>query len=783
MSHALCKRTAIESVPMNTAAATSTVDDSLTLASVLVVFRRRRKLITWPVLLLFLAAAAGALLATRRYRATVEVQVLKEDGGAFGLESTVTGIAGATGSDSLDYNMTLQTQVGVLRSPALALAVIEAARLEPTLDYFAPPVQGKTSTAWKVSLPWNKPLEPLSVPLARAPNRRYSAEKIFKSHLKVQPVAGSRLIDISYTDRDPARAAMVANTVARVLADMAFQQRFTAALQGSTWLSGQLEDLRQRTEQAQARAAALQRGTGMFGQDGSRNVVLERLDSLNQNLTAAEGNRILKEGIDAVTATGSPELISSLAGNSSTGSVASIQTSLSLIQGLRQQESQVRSELAQDSVRYGPAYPKIGELNAQVVGIAAAIAAENHRLGQRAHTDLLIAARQEQEARAAFEKQKEVATRQNESVIAYTLARQEAESSRDLYEGLLAKLKQSSLLEGLRANNISVVSAAEMPAPDHATSPNLPLWLGGALVAGLMLGIGFALIAELTDTSICSLAQLEATLGTPLLAVLPAMRGTSLHAFPKEQGLRRWRDPFGQRQSAKPPTPQPVPTMEKRSSIFEEGLRSLRTALLLSRSGELPKVILVTSASSGEGKTTIAYTLAALLAQGDARVLLVDADLRRPSLYLYGHDGAGLASALSGTDSIAMQQPIHSLPKLEMLAGSEMPPFPSELLSSPRIRQLLNHWRNEYDFIVLDSPPVLPVTDAALLAQHSDVTLLLARHRQTPRQALRRGIDTLQRQSSPHVSIGIVLNDVARGSAEFHEYFGYGGGVHAGFQS
>jgi len=770
-------------VPMTPIAFPSAVDDSLTLASMLAVLRHRWKLIAWPILVLLLLAAAGVLLATRRYRATVEVQVQKEDGGAFGLESTVTGIAGAAGSDSLDYNMTLQTEAGVLRSPALALTVIEAAHLQQTPDYFAPADRGKTSLTWKARLPWYKPLEPLSVPLAQAPNRRYAAEKIFKSHLKVQPLAGSRLIDISYTDRDPARAAMVANTVARVLADMAFQQRFTAALQGSTWLSGQLEDLRQRTEQAQARAAELQRGTGMFGQDGSRNVVLERLDILNQNLTAAEGNRILKEGIDAVAATGSPELISSLAGNSSTGSVASIQTSLSLIQGLRQQESQVRSELAQDNVRYGPAYPKIGELNAQVDGIATAIAAENHRLGQRAHTDLLIAARQEEEARAAFEKQKEVATRQNESVIAYTLAHQEAESSRDLYEGLLSKLKQSSLLEGLRANNISVVSAAEMPAPDHAASPNIPLWFGGALVAGFILGIGMAGIAELTDTSICSLAQLEATLGTPLLAVLPAMSGTSRHAFARKKGAEELRGISEQPQITAPSPRKFLAKMKEHSSIFEEGLRSLRTALLLSRSGEPPKVILITSALPGEGKTTIAYTLAALLAQGNARVLLVDADLRRPSLYFYGDNGPGLASALSGAGSVATQQPIYSLPKLEMLAGSEMPPFPSELLSSPRMRELFSQWRSEYDFIVLDSPPILPVTDAVLLAQHSDVTLLLARHRQTPHQALRRSIDALQRQSSPHAAIGIVLNDVARGSVEFHEYFGYSGGAHAGFQA
>jgi len=662
--------------------------DALTLAAVFAMLRRRRALILLPLVVLLTAAALTCVFATRRYRASSEIQVQKEDGGAFGLESTVMGQGSATGSsDSLDYTMTLQTEAGILRSPALALAVIQTAHLESTADYF--PRAGHTlfGNAWTAWLPWRKPLEALTVPLAQAPNRRYIAEKIFRSRFKVLPMAGTRLIEISYTDPDPARAALVANTAAGVLADMVFQQRFTATLQGSSWLSGQLDDLRAHTEQAQARAAALERGTGICGNDASRNVVLERLDSLNQVLTAAESNRILKESIDKVASSASPEFISSLSGNSSNGSTASINTSLSLIQNLRQQEAQVRSELAEGSVRYGPAYPKIAEWQAQLAGITGSIAAETVRLGQRAHTDWQIAVREEDSARAAFETQKQLATKQNDAVIAYQLARQEANSSRDLYEGLLAKLKQTSLLEGVRASNISVVSIAEEPSRSHPASPNIPLLLAVGLVAGSLLGLLIAVLVELTDESIHSLGQVEAMLGVPLLAVLPAIERLAPKAGqrPERRSLKSGR---GENNLSLPaprkPLPLPLPVLDRHSSVFSEGLRSIRTTLQLSHAAAPPKVILVTSCLPCEGKTTLAVNLAALFAQGGARVLLVDADLRRPILHHYGQSTspAGLAMALSGPGSVPPQQPVASMTNLDMLSGSEVPPFPSELLGS-----------------------------------------------------------------------------------------------------
>ncbi len=761
--------------PVNTGGQISPPPDgALTLASVLAVFRRRRGLLLWPIAVLLAVALLASCFATRRYRATVEIQVQKQSGGAFGLESTVGGAdsAGST-TDSLDYNMTLQTTAGVLRSPALAVVVIEAAHLEETPEYFAPTTE---TAAWHIAWPWSAKLEPLNVPLTRAPNRRYAAEKIFKSRLKVEPLAGTRLIDISYLDRDPARAARVANTIERVLADMLFQQRLTATLQGSSWLGGQLDELRSRAAEAEARAVALERGSGIFGADASRNVVLERLDSLNQTLTAAESNRILKQSIDQVAQSGSPEMISSLSGNSSTGSVASINNSLTLIQQLRAREAAVRAELAEGSVRYGPAYPKIAELQAELANISSSLAAETTRLGQRAHTDAEIAVREEEGARAAFEEQKRLATEQNSAVIAYQLAKQEADGSRALYEGLLAKLKQASVLEGLHAGNIALVSAAEAPPLNRPASPNMPLRVAVALAAGLMVGLGSAAWKELTDESIQSPAELEAMLGAPLLAVLASSKAL----VPARKRPQR----LGAGDLALLPalhSPVPLPMLEQKLSPFSENLRSLRTALETLPGSALPRVVLVTSSLPGEGRTTVAVNLAASLAQSGVKVLLVDADLRRPMLHFYAQQSLpqGLATALSGPEDVPVQILSPSLPKLDILCGSEIPPLPSELIGSPRFSELVERWREEYEAVIFDSPAVLPATDAVLIGRHADAVLLVARSRKTPQQAFRRGLEALRQGSSRTVPIGIVMNDVPIDSSGFREYFGYGGRVYA----
>ena len=337
------------------------------------------------------------------------------------------------------------------------------------------------------------------------------------------------------------------------------------------------------------------------------------------------------------------------------------------------------------------------------------------------------------------------------------------------------------MLQGLRSSNISVVSAAETPPPNRPSSPNIPARLAAAAVAGLLFGLGAAGYRELTDNSIHSIAQLESLCAAPVLGVLPSFARAGINGVSKP---RRWlgSGPTLALAAARDPRPpMPVAVLEQRTSIYTEQLRSLRTTLVSASGGRAaPKLILVTSCGSAEGKTTLSFNLATLLALGGSRVLLVNADLRRPALHRYRaepQDG-GLAFALSGPGAVAPHAPFAHIPNLLMLADAEAPPMPAELLSSPRLPELIQQWRADYDVVVLDSPPVLPVTDAVLLARHSDAVVLVARHQQTTQAALCRSVELLQTNTGGNVPVGVVLNQVSA-LGEFREYFGVQDRVYA----
>jgi len=744
-------------------------DDEMSLGALASALKRRRGIFLYALIGMLVVVTLYCLFVTRRYQATGQIQIQKDSVGAFGLESSVMGDAADSASDALDYNITLQTEANILNSDSLALRVIQDLHLETTKDFYPSSKRGDKELIPSWISFWKKPVEPLSVPIEHAPNRRYAVLKIFASHLKVEPVTGTRLINISYSSPDPQMAADVVNHLIGALMDYTFQARFTATAQASDWLTAQLEDLRKQTEGLQAKAITLQRETGMFGDDESHNVVLARLESLNEALEAAESNRILKEAIYRVASSGGPELISGLSGNSGAGAVASMANSLGLIQNLRSQEATVRAELDEDRVRYGSAYPRIAELQAEIEGIERSIRDEVHRIGERARTDYEIAVRAETSARSALEEQKKVVNDLNDKAIAYGLAKQEADGSRGVYEGLLAKLKQAGVLEGLRSTNVTVVNPARVPPPNRPKSPNVLFYYVAAIAAGLVLGMVAALVHDLTDTRIRSLEELEQLTGAPLLGLIPAIekeKSSSRYRQQKSNPLSLRKDKGSAAQSA---------ASTYVGSPFSESLRSLRTSLMLSRSSSAPQVLLVTSSNAGEGKSTVSLNLATVLAQQGLLVLLVDADLRRPVLHeRMGVSGQiGLSEALSSDAIDPRPLAIENIPNLFVLCGGPVPPFPAELLGSHRMRTLLTQWRSEFDFIVMDGPPTLPVTDAIVLEQLCDAVLLVARHGVTEKKVIHRSYQSLTRQLPPHVVLGTVLNAVPGRSSDFYEYYGY----------
>jgi capsular exopolysaccharide synthesis family protein len=745
-------------------------DDEMSLGALAAALKRRGAIFLYVLTGFVAMATLYCLVATRRYQATGQIQIQKDSAGAFGLESSVMGDAADSASDALDYNITLQTEANILNSDSLALRVIQDLHLETTEDFLPPSKAGSGSTIPSWLFFWKKRLEPQSVPLEHAPNRRYVVLKIFGSHLRVEPVTGTRLIDVSYASPDPQLAADVVNHLIGALMDYTFQARFNATAQASNWLTTQLDDLRKQTEGLQAKAITLQRETGMFGDDESHNVVLARLESLNEALAAAESNRILKEAVYRVASSGDPELISGLSGNSGIGAVASMANSLGLIQSLRAQEATAKAELDEDRVRYGAAYPRIAELQAELNGIEKSIQDEVHRIGERARTDYEIAARAETSARGAFEQQKKVVNDLNDKAIAYGLAKQEADGSREVYEGLLAKLKQAGVLEGLRSTNITVVNPARVPSPNRPKSPNVLLYYAAAIAAGVIVGAVAALLRDLTDSRVRSLEELERLTGAPLLGLIPEIE--------RRKTISRKHRQVRDLMSANTPNighKLQIATLSYLDSPFAESLRSLRTSLMLSRSSNAPQALLVTSSNAGEGKSTVSLNLATVLAQQGVRVLLVDADLRRPVLHeRMGIDvQEGLSAALSNDAIDPQPLSVEYIPNLYVLCGGPVPPFPAELLGSHRMRTLLMRWRSEYDFIVMDGPPALPVTDAIVLEQLCDAVLLVARHGVTEKKVIYRSYRALIRQLPKHVVLGTVLNAVPGRSSDFYEYYGY----------
>ena len=745
------------------------VERPLTLGDLRHIFRRRRRILLGSMATCFAIALLACVFSTRRYQASGEIQVQKDSADALGLDSIMGGAEGA--SDALDANITLQTQADLLQSDTLALKVIDELNLEESSDF----------------QPRFNPLGPLlrifaadgaqdraGLSLEDSPVRRTRALKIFSSHLTVSVVSGTRLIDIHFLSSDPEAAAAVVNHLMHGLVEYTFQTRFTATNDASVWLTGQLSDLKKQAEALQARVIALQRQSGVVsmgvqdsqGRDQAYSVVVDRLQQATAILSQATSNRILKGAVYKIVESGDAELISGLSANGIVNGSATMTSSLGLIQGLRIQEATLQGQITQDEAKYGQSYPRLGEARANLASIDRSIQDEISRVAARAKNDFQIARHAEEESRNDFDTEKRRADSLNDKAIEFAIVRQEAEDSRGLYEDLLKRLKEAGVLQGLRSSNITVVDPGRTPS--RPKQPNIPVYLCVSLIVGLFLGACAALVADSIDDKIQSVEEIERELELVPLGILPHL------------GEPRW---YGGHGNAASPRGKAQATGVNSLAIFAdpnspytEALRALRTALLLAKSSIPPQLLLITSSVAGEGKSILSANLAAVLAQGGKKVLLVDADLHKPSLgtKLGLQSTTGLSEFL--TDELRFEHIVEvaRLSKLHVLTSGPIPPFPADLLASPRMEEGINRWRQSYDFIVLDSPPVLLVTDAMILASLADATLLVARYGMTNRLSLSRSHRSIKDQSTQD-RVGIVLNGVSRGSAFHYEYYGYSG--------
>ena len=482
--------------------------------------------------------------------------------------------------------------------------------------------------------------------------------------------------------------------------------------------------------------------------------MLSKLDDLSKELTDAEGDRIVKEAKYRVAQSGNPELIGTIVPDS-------------VLPILRGQQADLESQLAQANSEYGPRYPKLIQLGSQLAQVEKSLQKEIADIQERFRTDYQISAGAEKQLRAAFDAQKQQAYAMSEGLDQYGILKREVESGSDLYEDLLKKLKEAGVVASLKAATVDIIDPATLPT--RPVEPNTSLVLALSILLGLGVGIACTLAAENLDNLIRSPEEVEFLTGVPLFGMIPHIKGMISPIEPgraKNTGQNGEANGDGSRLGS-------LVTVLRPNSQASEGFRALRTALLLASAGTPPKTILIASAVPGEGKTTVSMNIAAALSQRPSRVLLVDADLRRGALAerLEIPKNLGLSGSLTGAgnwrDAVAA---LPNAPNLFVLQAGPRPPNSAELLGSVQMHELLEACKAEYDHVIIDSAPCLVVTDAVLVAQKTDVVILVSRIAVTPRSGLHRASELLQ-FGEGHLT-GIVVNDVRVAD----HYYGYGHG-------
>jgi capsular exopolysaccharide synthesis family protein len=765
------------------------VDESklLTLGDLFKFLFRRRFTIVSVTIFCFVLGVVYCLVATKRYKAEALIEIKRPDD-TLGLNTLVQGSSQDQGvANPLEENVTLATKVSELESDSLGLRVIDELNLEKTKDYQPhrslnplPYILAIFGTPEKKDAPGTAFLD--------SPVRRAKAMSVFESRLKVEVVAGTRLISIDYSSPDADLAASVVNMLAADLAQSNFQTKYKQTQQLSSWLGDQLNSVRQQAEDMQQQEAQLRRkmetynlgGTNAAGQSMVYSPLLDHVQQSTLALSQAETNRILRAAVNQVAQTKDPMLISGLAGSGLIGNGnPQSATSLDLINSLMTQIATLQVAISQDQVRLGDAHPKLIEERAQLETLRGSVTAETQRLAERAANDYKIAVDEEQRTQTEHDALIARANGVNDKVLQYEIVHQEANDARGLYTDLDRRLREAGVTAGLSSADVTVVSPGL--SPDKPSSPRVILILPASILAGLLFGVALAAVQDVRDDKVNTVDLVESELGIPVYAVTPDFNVVgSLYGYGKglysKYGYGRKRKEEtakeqAQRESAKKHN---IMVVAEPDSQYAEAIRVLRTAILLSKPGATPKTILITSSTPAEGKSTTSANLAATYARTGTRTLLVEIDLRKPVLAKrigLPASPEGLSRMLTGQLSKDWAAEIQGVPTLFCIPAGQRPPDPHELISSEAMKTLIHYWQTKYDVVILDGPPVLPVIDSVLLSEHADLVLVITRFGRTSINSLRTTHRLLSRQV--RANIGAVLNAVSQNTEGYYEYYGY----------
>jgi polysaccharide biosynthesis transport protein len=571
-----------------------------------------------------------------------------------------------------------------------------------------------------------------------------------KGNVKVTLIPRSEMMTVSYSSLSANLSANIVNKVVDDYIQRAYNAPYARTKAISDWLSQQLDELKLQVERYQQQMMDLEQKLGTLGYDSTHNT----LESSLEALVGAEGNA----KIARIAAESRYRMIDGMDLNTIEGSIETTPGTMpGELASLRSQLASARANYQQLMASLGPNHPQAKALQEQITELTKQITTEQSRLELQAKEIFLAAQATEQKTQQELDARKAEAYRQGNDMVQYKVVQREYEQDRALYDALQQRLETAKLESGLDATEVDQVDKA-LPPVDPSLRGTASI-VGTTTIFFLLGGIVIAFILESLDTGLHNIQEIEAVMNMPSLAIIPKSKRTSAEQTAAMSTAQR-----------------NIQVLTQPKSQFTEAFRSLRTSLLLASAGKPPKFILFTSATPSEGKTTAASNLACILSQGEARVLLIDADMRRPNVHHRFGLGArlGLTTVLAGTSSFeeAIQR-VPEMPNLDILASGPVPPFPTEMLSSESMNALLRRVGDLYTHVVIDSPPILSVTDAAILGRVVDAVVLVVRHGKSSKNVMGRARDLLVRSGAPMA--GLVLNAVDLNSPEYYGYYGYTG--------
>jgi len=709
------------------------------------VFLKRRWVIITVFAVVVLLTAIATFTAAPVYRANAQIVIEKENPNLVSIEEVM-----AVDSTGTDY---YQTQYKIIQSRTVAREVIRRLDLKNSPEFFPVPkdnlLSGITTgirDALKSIRDWTASLlktgEPedgsgLSDEDAALDSRLVTA---FIDRVKVSPIENSRLVDVGVEAKDPAMSARMTNELVRAYIDQSLETKLAAAKNAAMWLGEQVDDMRKKVEDAERALLQYKEDQQIitdFSSD-AENITAQKLAELNTQLIEAESQRVEAETRyrQAVSIENSPDMLDSIPEVLSND----------LVKEVKKMEVVLFNSMSELSKKYGRNHPKMVAIESELAELKKRKQIETGRVINSLKNTYKLALAREESLRSALARQKDESLNLNKKAVQFAVLQREAESTRNMYDMLIKRFKETSLTEEMKTGNIRVIDTAE--TPQNPVKPNRKRNLLLAVILGLFSGFGLALFLEYLDNTIKLPDEIKEDLNLPFLGAVPAF---STNGIPDH-------------------IPSELVTVHSPNSAVSEAYRSIRTSILFSSADTSPQVIMVTSVSPFEGKTTSAANLSVTLANAETRVLLIDADMRRPRVHkIFGLDRkVGLSNVLVGTVPLEDAVFASQVEGLDILPVGSIPPNPSEIIGSQKMAQLLDTLRKKYSRIIIDTPPTLSVTDALVLSRMVDRVLLVIRSGETPRPAVKSSLVQLQTVNAK--LLGAVLNAVGVGRDSYYYY-------------